>query len=136
MKSILTALVLVCLTLVGCGPERPKMVTLTGKVIHQGKAVTAGSVHFFPDAANAYQKDNPSSLLQLDGSFTAKTYPFGDGIPPGVYKATLAPQLASRLNAPDYADPAKTPWKVTVPDTGLTDQVLEVKASQSEAPSP
>jgi len=127
---------LASLFLGGCGPEKPKMVNFSGKVIHQGKGVTAGSIHFFPESSNSYQKDNPSSILQLDGSFTAKTFPFGDGIPPGTYKVTLAPAVASRLNAPSYADPAKTPWTVEVPDAGLKDKVLEVKATEAEPESP
>lgn len=120
----------------GCGEEKPKIVNYSGKVIHQGKGVTAGSIYFFPDVANGYQKDNPSSMLQLDGSFTAKTFPFGDGIPPGTYKVTLAPQLAGRLNAAFYSDPEKTPWKVTIPETGLADQILEVKNLPEEATGP
>jgi hypothetical protein len=111
----------------GCGPGKPKLVPVTGKVIQKGNPVTAGSIIFHPDAGNSYQKDRPSSLLQTDGSFTLKTFPFGDGVPPGLYKVTLAPELASRLGRPDYARPDKTPWSVTVPDSGLTDQVFEVK---------
>src|SRR5579885_3794759 len=79
----------------GCG-DRPKLVTVTGKVVHKGEPLTAGSIIFHPDAGNSYQKDKPSSLLQLDGSFTMKTFPFGDGVPPGKYKVTLAPELANR----------------------------------------
>ncbi len=123
-------------TFVGCGSDKPKMVTCSGKVTHKGKAVTAGSINFFPDASNSFQKDNPSSILQLDGSFTAKTFPWGDGIPPGTYRVTLAPQLASRLNAPAYASPEKTLWKIEIPDGGLKDQILEVKAAKLDYEDP
>jgi hypothetical protein len=102
-------------------------VTVTGKVSHNGKPLTAGSIIFHPDAGNAYQKDKPSSLLQVDGSFTMKTFPFGEGVAPGTYKVTLAPELAGRIGRPDYGRPDKTPWSVTVPDAGLTDQKFEVK---------
>ena len=112
---------------VGCGTEKPKLVAVTGKVTFKNQPLTAGSVFFHPDAGNSYTKDVPSSLLQLDGSFTMKTFPFGDGIAPGKYKATLAPELANRIGKPIYADPAKTPWTVDVPDAGLTDKLLEVK---------
>jgi len=128
--------VALAVVLVGCGGEKPKMVAFTGKVVHKGQPVTAGSINFFPDSANNYQKDNPSSLLQIDGSFTAKTFPFGDGIPPGKYKVSLAPQLAGRLKAPTYGSPEMTPWKVEVPEGGLKDQVLEVKVVQVEAEEP
>ena len=116
------------LAVLGCGGEAPpKLVTASGKVTFKSQPLTAGSIVFHPDAGNSYTKDAPSSLLQLDGSFAMKTFPFGDGIAPGKYKATLAPELANRIGRPAYADPLKTPWTVDVPDAGLTDKLLEVK---------
>lgn len=111
----------------GCGEEKPKLVPVTGKVTFKGKPLTAGSVYFHPDAGNSYTKDVPSSLLQLDGAFAMKTFPFGEGISPGKYRVTLAPELANRIGKPVYANPTKTPWTVDVPDAGLPDQLLEVK---------
>jgi hypothetical protein len=119
--------VVLLLVLAGCSSEKPKLVSVTGKVTHNGKGLTAGSIIFHPDAGNAYQKDRPSSLLQLDGSFTMKTFPFGEGVPLGTYKVTLAPELANRIGKPEYASADKTPWSVTVPDGGLPDKVFEVK---------
>ena len=121
------AVVLTTLMAAGCSGDRPKLVAAAGKVTHKGQPLTAGSIIFHPDAGNSYQKDRPSSLLQLDGSFTMKTFPFGDGVPPGQYKATLAPELAGRIRLPKYADPAKTPWSVDIPETGKTDLILETK---------
>jgi hypothetical protein len=48
-------------------------------------------------------------------------------VPPGTYKVTLSPELASRIGRPVYGDPKKTPLQVTVPDAGLADQVFEIK---------
>ena len=115
----------VCIT--GCQGDRPTLVPVTGKVIYKGEPLTAGSVHLFPDAGNSFDKDQPSSLLQLDGSFTIKTFPYGDGVPPGRYKVTLAPQLAGRIQLPHYADPTRTPLSIDVPDSGVRDHVLEIK---------
>lgn len=112
--------------LTGCG-NQPKLVPVTGKVTHKGQAVTAGSVILYPDAANSFQKDNPSSLLQVDGSFSFKTFPFGEGVPPGKYKATLAPELANRLKVPKYARPETTPWDLVIPDSGRKDLQLVVE---------
>jgi len=112
----------------GCGgPEPPPMVSVTGKVVQADQPVTAGAIYFHPDASNSYQEDKPSSLLQVDGSFTMKTYPFGEGVPPGKYKVTLAPELATRLKKPKYARPEQTPWEIEVPETDVTDHVFEVK---------
>ncbi len=83
-------LVLLPLFLAGCGGEKaPPLVGVTGKVLHNQEPVTAGSIIFYPAEGNAYTKDNPSSLLQLDGSFTMKTFPFGEGVSPGKYKVAL-----------------------------------------------
>lgn len=110
----------------GCG-NKPTLVTVTGKVTHAGKAVTGGSVWFHPEAGNGGKTERMSGQLQTDGTFTARTFPHGDGIPPGKYRVTLSPDLAARAAAPKYGDVGKTPWSVDVPDMGLTDQVFEIK---------
>jgi hypothetical protein len=92
-----------------------------------GQPLTAGSIILHPSDANSFQDDNPSSLLQLDGGFTVRTFPFGDGVPPGKYKVTLAPELASRIRRPEYADPKGTPWELEVPATGSVSQTFEVQ---------
>lgn len=112
----------------GCGgPAAPTLVSVTGKVRMNGQPLTAGAIVFHPDANNGYKDDKPSSLLQLDGSFTMKTYPFGDGVPLGKYKVTLAPELAKRIGKPQYADPKQTPWEIDVPEAGLSDQLFDAK---------
>jgi len=113
----------------GCsrGPEPPYMVSVTGKVLSNGQPVTAGAIYFHPDETNSFQADKPSSLLQLDGQFTMKTYPFGEGVSPGEYKVTLSPELASRLKKAKYALPSQTPWTIEVTHQGVKDHVFEVK---------
>ncbi len=120
---------LLAITSFGCGedPDKPLLVPATGKVTFEGKGLTAGSITFFPDRDAEYQKDAPTSLLQLDGSFTMKTFPFGDGVAPGKYKVCLSPALAGGIKRPDYADIKKTPWEVEISDTGKTDIELEAK---------
>jgi hypothetical protein len=113
----------------GCA-KQPKLVAVTGKVVFKGQPLTAGSVYFHPVKAPAEAeraKEKSSSLLQVDGSFSAKTFPYGDGLPPGSYKVTLSPELAGRVQSPAYGDPARTPWKLDVPADGVHDQVFEVK---------
>lgn len=115
------------LSTLGCGPKAPPLVAVTGKVTMAGQPLTAGSIILHPSDANSFQDDNPSSLLQLDGGFTVRTFPFGDGVPPGKYKVTLAPELASRIRRPEYADPKRTPWELEVPATGSVSQNFEVQ---------
>jgi hypothetical protein len=113
------------LALAGCA-NKPKLVAVTGKVTHNGKAVTGGSVWFHPEGGNQDKPERMSGQLQLDGTFTAKTFPHGEGIPPGKYKVTLSPDLAARAGAPRYGDATKTPWAVDVPDGGLADHIFEI----------
>ncbi|MEZ6139819.1 MAG: hypothetical protein R3B84_04530 [Zavarzinella sp.] len=118
---------LLFVTTFGCGESAPKLVSVTGKVVFNNQPVTAGSIFLHPEAANTYQKDKPSSLLQLDGGFKFKTFPFGDGVPPGKYRVVLAPEVANRLKKPDYANPEKTPWQLNVPESGVQNIILEVQ---------
>ncbi len=111
----------------GCGDGRPNLVPVTGKVTMNGQPLTAGAIICFPDSANSFQEDHPASVLQLDGSFVIKTYPFGDGVPPGKYKVTLAPELAARIERPKYGNVEETPWAIDVPTSGLTDHLFEVQ---------
>jgi hypothetical protein len=117
--------ILSCLVL-GCGGPKPTLVPVTGKVTKDGQPVTAGSIYLHAASAGAYEKDSPSSLLQVDGSFAIKTFPFGDGVPPGDYKVTFSPELASRLKLPKHGKASETPLTVTVPPEGLSNWLIEL----------
>jgi len=123
---IAVALFFGVVALAGCG-TKPKLVAVTGKVTHGGKSVTGGSVWFHPERGNPDKPERMSGQLQLDGTFTARTFPHGDGIPPGKYKVTLSPDLAGRAGTPRYGDVATTPWSVDVTETGLADKAFEIK---------
>lgn len=123
----LVILAVMVLGIVGCGESPPKLVSVTGKVQMKNQPVTAGSIIFHPSETNAFAKDKPSSLLQLDGSFTMKTFPFGDGVSIGKYKVTVSPEVANRYGKPLYADPLQTPWSVEIDANGKSDLVFEIK---------
>jgi hypothetical protein len=125
--SLVAALAAAVLLLAaGCG-SKPKLVPVTGKVTHKDKALTAGGIFLHPAEGNPHPTEKASSLLQLDGSFTMRTYPYGEGVPPGKYKVTLGPELAGRIGRPKYAKAETTPLSIDVPDTGVRDHVFEVK---------
>jgi len=109
-----------------CNQDKPKLVKVNGKITFNGQPLTAGSINFHPASTNTFTKDNPSSILQEDGSFNMKTFPYGDGVSPGEYKITLAPQLASRISLPNVAYPEKTNVKIMVPEIGLENFILEI----------
>ncbi len=125
-RNLMIAVSFALLLAAGCGGS-PKLVPVTGKVVHGGKGLTAGSVWLHPAEGNPWQGEKPGGQLQLDGSFTMKTYPHGEGVPPGAYKVTLAPELAGRIRRPDYGKAEKTPLRLDVPDGGVQDKVFEVK---------
>ncbi|NBR04395.1 MAG: hypothetical protein EBT92_01335 [Planctomycetes bacterium] len=124
LKTLL--LTLLVFSLVGCGQVKPKLVKVSGKITLNGKPLTAGSIYFHPASTNTFKKDNPSSLLQEDGSFNMKTFPYGDGVSPGKYKITLAPQLASRISLPHLSDPEKTTSEITVSDNDIENFNLDL----------
>lgn len=107
------------LVVVGCGNDQPKLVEVTGRVTLAGKGLTAGSITFHPTAENSFQSDSPSSQLQLDGSFRMRTWPWGDGVPPGDYRVTLSPELAGRIDRTRYGDVGTTPLSITVSQGAL-----------------
>src|SRR5262245_14718577 len=96
MRWLFLAATIVAATLCGCGGG-PKLVSVTGKVIQKGTGLSAGVINLHPAAGNTWAGQPPTSQLQLDGSFTLATYPHGNGVPPGAWKATLSPSLAGRI---------------------------------------
>src|SRR5262249_17980611 len=110
----------------GCG-NKPKLVRVTGKGGHKGQGGTPGSIWFHPPQGNAYKGKEPRCQLGTGAALTQPTYPWGDGVPPGSYKVTLSPELATRLGKKNYGDAAKTPWTIDVPEDGLTGKEFEVK---------
>ena len=126
-KRIAAALTLLAvLTVGGCG-NKPTLAPVKGRVTHGDRTVTGGSVWFHPEARRHGQSERMSGQLQIDGTFIVRTFPHGDGIPPGHYRVTLSPDLAARARVPQYGDVARTPWVVEVPDGGLAECVLEIK---------
>src|SRR5690242_18448298 len=93
--ACVACLLAVALLSAGCG--RPKLVPVTGRVVHKGEPLTAGSIWFHPAAGSARPEEKASCQLQLDGSFKMRTYPYGNGVAPGSYKVTLSPDLANRI---------------------------------------
>src|SRR5262249_7802115 len=91
-----------------------------------GEPLTGGSIWFQPDTAKGNTGEKASCQLALDGAFTLRTYPYGDGVMPGAYKVTLAPELANRIGVPKHAQPHTTPIEITVPDDGLSDLVITI----------
>lgn len=121
------ALVCAAASLVGCGGSKPKLVPVNGKVTQKGTGLSAGAMFLHPAPGNPWTGDPPTSQLELDGSFTLATHPYGPGVPPGDWKVTLSSGLAGRIRHPEYGDATKTTLTLKVPDEGVKDHAIEIK---------
>jgi hypothetical protein len=112
--------------LAGCGGG-PKLVPVKGRVIYgDGRPVSAASVVFTPDESKGNTGLLATGLLGLDGSFTLRTYPHGDGAMVGAYKVTISLGRAPRELA-KYGLLKQTPFRIEVPAEGLKDLELKLK---------
>jgi hypothetical protein len=105
----------------GCGGG-PKLVPVAGRVVYaDGRPVTAASVSFTPDADKGNTGLLATGLLELDGSFTLRTYPHGDGAMVGPYKVTVSLGMGATTKAlARYTRLKDTPLHVDVPPEGLS----------------
>jgi len=124
-------LLLLTLSVVGCGPPRVAQVTtvpIKGKVVlANGQPVTAGRVTFVSKETNVGGVE-PFGDLQKDGTFSLMTQKPGDGAPVGRYLVWI--------DLVDYRNPPKTFSSSPVPtkyrSSSTSDLAVEVKAGESE----
>ncbi|RCS46370.1 carboxypeptidase regulatory-like domain-containing protein [Bremerella cremea] len=78
----------VCLLMTGCiqSNSNPSTSPVTGKVIHQGKAVEGATIQFLPsDPKNKVA----NAQSDAEGKYVLSTFETGDGAMPGKYKVTV-----------------------------------------------
>lgn len=111
--------------LIGCGSsEGPKLSPVRGKVFYGDKPAEGAVVVFQPKSKDTQNTTAPTGTVQADGSFTLRTYPHGEGAPPGEYTVLVTwypPDARQKENAKNklparYSDPAQTPLTATVKD--------------------
>jgi len=112
----------------GCGGSGgPEMAKVSGKVTHQGKPLTKGTISFIsvdPSGSNA------NSVIGPDGSYTLQTTNPNDGAVVGEYRVIVSDIDPNALNTPAPGEPVKKqertiPEKYEKPDTsGLTKKVV------------
>jgi hypothetical protein len=83
---------------VGCGPARPRLVPVAGRVTVGGKPLSFGSVQFLADAARGNPSlEVPLAAVRPDGGYALETGG-KKGAPPGWWKVVV---LADNLRADD-----------------------------------
>jgi len=99
------------------------VVPVSGKVLHNGQPLTAGSVTFVPEA-----NGQPEAVgsIGTDGSYTLAT---GDqaGAPVGKYKVVVRSSVPSNPNDPYSVPKSVVPKKYS--DPSATDLTVEVASS-------
>lgn len=107
---------------IGCGRQGPELVPVVGRVTLQGKPVVPGAIFLEPidDEIRA------SSLLQLDGTFKLRSYPYGDGAVPGDYKVYIQLGAGAGPKTAKFTRVETSPLKITIPETGLDDYQIEL----------
>lgn len=82
--------VLLMVTLLGCGNSGPKAWPVTGKVTYQGKPVSAASIRF----SNPQAGVDLLTKLDADGKYAVVTAN-GPGLPDGTYQVAIMPTAKS-----------------------------------------
>ena len=116
-----------CAVATGCA-RGPTPVSVRGTLTKDGQPVANVMIQAAPDG-NAADTKVAYGHTDSTGAFVMKTLPQGDGVIPGTYRVTLQPadgSLANKLVPGKFRDLAQTPWRVTVPPTGLDGLKLDI----------
>ncbi len=96
--------VLMASLLAGCGGEtvnRPKVVAVTGVVLHDDKPVEGATVMFVPQG----HSNAAAGLTDANGEFKLQTFEPADGAVPGSYKITVRKvQISTQAGATDSSE--------------------------------
>lgn len=109
---LLPAVLTTSFLLEGCGgPDRPKLVRVTGIVTLNGQPLTSSRVRFVPDGPQ--QGRTATGDLDQSGNFKLSTFEPDDGILPGAYKVDV-----NKITSTDESDsPEDREKQLTVKST-------------------
>ena len=108
--------------LTGCSSNG--LVPVNGKLLKGGKVPESGfQINFDPVSLRG--EERAIAGMQLDGTFKMYTLP-NPGVKPGEYFVSIGIIPLSGAQRPDKFGAARTsPWKVTVPRSGIKNLVLD-----------
>lgn len=73
-----------------CGPKGPKLYPVSGQVLYEGQPAEGAQVVFQPLNPPPESEGRTSGgTVGKDGTFTLRTYPFGEGAPEGEYTVAV-----------------------------------------------
>ena len=113
--------------LTGCSSTG--LVPVSGKLLKGGKVPESGfQINF--DPVNLRGEERAIAGMQLDGTFKMYTLP-NPGVKPGEYFVSIGIIPLSGAQRPEKFGAARTsPWKVTVPNSGIKNLVLDFEKEQ------
>lgn len=133
--AVRSLLLILVMSLVGCGDGRPTIVPIKGTVTLNGKPAEGVLLGFEPQGISGYQRPSVATS-DSQGQFTVSTYGNGDGLPVGkfivtAFKRELVGKPPAGFNSEDTAanvQPVKYQWTVprkysTATDSGLTVEI-------------
>lgn len=134
-----------CALLTGCGGgDRPSLVTVTGKVLIDGKPLEGASVFLKRiDTSDSKHRRPSRAITNAQGEFSPKTYGDAEGLPVGKYKVGVvkteyAEKLPENFNAENPATtPVKMRWLVPKPynDPETSGLTVEITSSGMTPPA-
>ena len=105
------------------------LVPVSGKLLRGGKVPESGfQINFDPVSLRG--EERAIAGMQLDGTFKMYTLP-NPGVKPGEYFVSIGIIPLSGAKRPEkFAAARTTPWKVTVPTSGIKNLVLDFDKEQ------
>jgi hypothetical protein len=101
----------------GCDDGRPERVTVSGRVLIDGKPLTIGNVKFVPNGAR------PSSgKLDQDGRFTLTCFDGNDGAVPGLHRV--------QVSAMEVVDQNKVRWLAPIRYANFRTSGIEIEITE------
>jgi len=113
--------------LTGCSSKG--LVPVNGKLLKGSKVPESGfQINFDPVSLRG--EERAIAGMQLDGTFKMYTLP-NPGVKPGEYFVSVGIVPLSGAERPDKFGAARTsPWKVTVPNSGIKNLVLDFEKDE------
>ena len=120
----------IALLVAGCSGGQQPTAPVSGKVTHNGEAVTSGIISFSPIAADGEGVKAASGVVQSDGSYTLTTYAENDGAVIGKHRVLYSPAGGTLTDedtaAADAGEGEHDQETEQSPYTGLIPDVREV----------
>ncbi len=145
-RTFSACVVIHVLCLIGCGSDRPTLVSVSGRVTLDGKPLEGATVAMKLIEQGASQFGRPCrAVTDADGSYRPSAYGDAQGIPPGKYQvAVMKQEIPPNYNAENpaavpvnirwitpryYSDVVTSGLVVEVSSSGISPEVLNLEST-------